>query len=58
MFLLTGLHSGTGLGGGAFNVVILVLLFGMTPKQSTIAVFSCIFGGALGNMVNQMRKYS
>ena len=56
MMILTGLHSVAGLGGGAANVVILTLFFGMTPKQSTIAVFACIFGGAFGNMINQMRR--
>ena len=56
MIILTGLHSVAGLGGGGPNVVILILLFGLVPKQATIAVFSCIFGGAAGNMINQMRR--
>lgn len=56
MMILTGLHSVAGLGGGAPNVVVLILLFGMVPKQSTIAVFACIFGSALGNMINQMQR--
>ena len=56
MTVLTGLFSVAGLGGGAPNVVILILLFGLAPKQATIAVFACIFGGASGNMINQMPR--
>ena len=50
MMVLAGLHTLAGLGGGP-NVVILILLFGMLPKQATIAVYGAIFGSALGNII-------
>ena len=56
MFVLAGLHALAGLGGGGPNVVILILLFGMLPKQSTIAVYGAIFGSAFGNILNQSRR--
>ena len=54
--VIGGLHALAGLGGGGPNVVILILLFGMVPKQATIAVYGAIFGSAFGNMINQTRR--
>ena len=56
MMILAGLHALAGLGGGGPNVVILILLFGMLPKQATIAVYGAIFGSAFGNIINQSRR--
>ena len=56
MMILAGLHALAGLGGGGPNVVILILLFGMVPKQATIAVYGAIFGSTFGNIINQTRR--
>ena len=36
--------------------MILIVLFGMAPKQATIAVYGCIFGSALGNIISQSQR--
>jgi uncharacterized membrane protein YfcA len=56
MMVVTGLISMAGLGAGGINIVILIIFFGLVPKQATIIVFACIFGASFGNMVNQMRR--
>ena len=56
MMVLTGIRGVAGLGGGGPNVVILIHLFGLVPKQATITVFACIFGSVVGTMINQMQR--
>ena len=56
MMLFAGLNALAGLGGGAPQVVILINVFNVLPKDATIMVFACVFGGSFGNMVNQMRR--
>jgi uncharacterized membrane protein YfcA len=53
--LIAGLASLAGLGGGGPNVVILIIFFGLLPKEATIVVFASIMGSSCGNMANQMR---
>ena len=45
-----------GLGGGGPNITLLIMFFGVLPKDATIMVFACVFGSASGNMINQMRR--
>ena len=52
----SGLASIAGIGGGAIGVVIFILFFDYTPKDATIIVLCSIFGTALGNIFNLMRK--
>ena len=56
MLVLAGLFALAGLGGGGPNVVILIMLFGMAPKQATIAVYGCIFGSTVGNIISQSQR--
>ena len=56
MMVISGLCSLAGLGGGGPNITILIMLFGIQPKDATIMVFACVFGSASGNMINQMRR--
>ena len=56
MMVMTSLHSITGVGGGAPSIVILILLLGLIPKQATIVGFACIFGAALGYVIDRMRN--
>ena len=37
-------------------MALLILCFGLLPKQATIVVFACIFGTAFGSTINQMRR--
>lgn len=56
MMLNAGVHSLAGLGGGGPHIALLILSFGLLPKEATIVVFACIFGTAFGSTVNQMRR--
>jgi len=56
MMLVAGINSLAGLGGGGPHMALLILCFGLLPKQATIVVFACIFGTAFGSTINQMRR--
>ncbi len=51
-----GFSTLAGVGGGTPHLVILMLLYNYTPKQSTIVIFSCILGTTLGNVLSQMKQ--
>jgi uncharacterized membrane protein YfcA len=51
--LISGVSTLAGLGGGGPIISFLILLFNYSPKTSTMLVYCLIFGGTLGNVVNQ-----
>lgn len=50
---ISGLATLAGLGGGGAIISFLILLFNYSPKISTLLVYCMIFGGTLGNVINQ-----
>jgi uncharacterized membrane protein YfcA len=54
--VIAGFSSLAGAGGGTPNLVIAMILFNYSPKDSTIIVFSCILGTTFGNFLSQMKK--
>lgn len=56
LVLVAGVNSLAGLGGGGPHMALLILCFGLLPKQATIVVFASIFGTAFGSTVLQMRR--
>lgn len=50
---ISGLATLAGLGGGGAIISFLILLFNYSPKVSTLLVYCMIFGGTLGNVINQ-----
>jgi uncharacterized membrane protein YfcA len=55
-FLIGGFSSLAGVGGGTPHLVVIMILYNYTPKNSTIVIFSSILGTTLGNVLSQMRK--
>lgn len=55
-FLIAGFSSLAGVGGGTPHLVVIMILYNYTPKNSTIVIFSSILGTTLGNVLSQMRK--
>ncbi len=55
-FIVAGFASLAGVGGGTPHLVLLMLLYNYTPKNSTIVIFSAILGTTLGNVLSQMTK--
>jgi len=53
---IAGFSSLAGVGGGTPHLVVIMILFNYTPKDSTIVVFGCILGTTLGNVLSQMKK--
>lgn len=55
-FFIAGFASLAGVGGGTPHLVVIMILFNYTPKDSTIIVFSSILGTTIGNVLSQMKK--
>lgn len=54
-FVVAGFSSLAGVGGGTPHLVIIMILYNYSPKNSTIFIFCSILGTTLGNVLSQMR---
>ncbi len=50
-FIVGGISSLAGVGGGLIHLAVLMFSYNYTPKDSTIIVFCCLLGTTLGTMI-------
>jgi len=50
--MIVGLAQSSGIGGGSILTPILMATFNYTPKEAVCVTILLIFGGSLGNFMN------